>query len=152
MQSARIWFQQGRPPFDLVRLKENLEALGLTVRRTEWRFQHIAIPQLHVATDPPFLVQMNDDEYIIEEAEEFAELHKVALTPDAYAKLRTCDARFEIGDGNEAAVTTADGVFSFAGWTSLDPGLPEVRRIFISITTAVDGVFEDNVNGLWWSV
>ena len=151
MQSARIWFKQSEQPFDLLSLKEFLEASGLTVRNTEWRLQSYVVPQLHIATDQPFLVQLNDDEYIVEEAEESSEWHKNDMRPETLLKLSNCDARFEIGDGNEAVVTTTEGVFSFVGWTSLDPSLPEMRRIFISMTEAVDGVFEDNVNGFWWS-
>lgn len=151
MQTARIWFKRGQQPFDLSRLKDFLEASGLTVRHTEWRLQSYVVPQLHVATEQPFLVQMNDDEYVDEEAEEFSELHKHDMAPKIFSKLNDCNIRFEIGDGNDTVITTNEGVFSFVGWTSLDPSQPEMRRIFLSITEAVDGVFEDNVNGFWWA-
>ncbi|WP_295531498.1 hypothetical protein [uncultured Thioclava sp.] len=150
MQSARIWFKRGQQPFDLLRLKEFLEASGLTVRNTEWQLQSYIVPQLHIATEQPFLIQLNDDEYVDEEAEEFSEWHKNDLAPETFLKLNECNVRFEIGDGNDTVLTTSEGIFSFVGQTSLDPSLPEMRRIFISITEAVDGVFEDNVNGFWW--
>ncbi len=119
-----------------------------TVRHTEWRLQDFVVPQLHVASNQPFLVQLNDDEYVTEDA---AEMHQGDLPPKTLSKLGKCDVRFEIGDGNEAVVTTTEDVFSFEGWTSLDPGLPEIRSIFISIAQALDGIFQDNVNGFWWS-
>jgi hypothetical protein len=128
---------------------KQLEAKGAQVEETEWKLGSFSVPQLHVLRPIPFLIQLNDDEYVVEEADEFSEFEAVPV--EIRAKLAACDARLEVGDIRENAVIADQGLVVFEGWTSFDPAHPTARDFLIGLATSFDGVFEDNVNGFWWA-
>ena len=149
MQSARIWFRQPDPGVTLGSVKKQLEAKGAQVEETEWSLGSFSVPQLHVLQPIPFLIQLNDDEYVVEEADEFSKFESVPV--EIRPKLAACDARLEIGDISENAAITDQEIFVIAGWTNFDPSHPTARDFLIGLATSLDGVFEDNVNGFWWT-
>lgn len=138
MQTARIWFARDGADMSLPRAKSLLEAAGARVEETAWRLEGLVVPQLHVLTPVPLLLQLNEDDDVIEEAEEFAALPEVpeALRP----ALARCDARLEIGGEAENPDVAATG-------PDFDPGAPAARRLLAPLVAALGGVFEDNVSG-----
>ncbi|WP_421709713.1 hypothetical protein [Algihabitans sp.] len=148
MQSARIWFRQSCPPITLATVETFLEELGAKVAKTEWTLGTFVIPQLHVMQPVPFLIQLNDDEYVVEEAEEFVEL--AGLPSEIRTKLSTLDARLEVGDVSENAFVLGEAINVFEGWTNFDPSHPKVLELLRKLAIEFDGIFEDNVNGIWW--
>ena len=150
MQSARIWFRQTRSPVTLSAVEALLASLGATVEKTEWKLGTFVVPQLRVIQPAPFLIQLNDGEYVVEEAEEFAEFDNVPR--EIKAKLLASDTRLEVGDVSENSVISETGVTVFEGWTSFDPSQPKTLHLLRQLTAEFRGILEDNVNGSWWSL
>ena len=149
MQSARIWFRQPHPSIALTNVDTFLNELGATTEETEWSLGTFVVPQIYVIQPVPFLIQLNTDDYVVEEAKEFSELGSV---PDNLSeKLSSCDARLEIGDVSENSVIYGREITAFAGWTGIDPGHPELQKLLRALASKLDGIFEDNVNGTFWS-
>ncbi|RVN53603.1 hypothetical protein CN104_32320, partial [Sinorhizobium meliloti] len=74
MQAAAIWFQMSATPLTLLQVNEYLQEMGAEVKETEWRLGDVVVPQLQVTSPVMFLVQLEDEEWVIEEAEEFSHL------------------------------------------------------------------------------
>lgn len=147
MQAARIWFQKPVPPLTLSQVKEHLQGMGIEANDTEWRSGGYLVPQLHVTSPANFITQLEDEAWIIDEAEEIAQLAP-ALIRD---RLSVCDARLSFGGAHdENSITTDQGAFAIAGWTNFDPGEPKVKILLEALARMVDGVFEDNTTGTWW--
>ena len=154
MQSALIWFNKGKHPLSLPRLKTLLrDELGCSVEDTEWRLDAFVVPQLRVAAPARFLLQIEDAPHVAEEAEEFAEDYGQILSPGARIAWASCDARVAVGDecDTPVTVTTDSGIFAFVGRTTFDPSDPVVNPLLKSIASRVDGFLWDNVNAtVWW--
>ncbi|RWR25512.1 hypothetical protein D2T29_21910 [Sinirhodobacter populi] len=147
MQSARIWFQKPATAITLTQCKEYLQGMGVEVIDTEWRLEGYVVPQLHVTNPSNFLMQLEDDSWVVEEAEEISRSAPEALR----GRLSNCEARLSFGDASDESVTTTDrGIFVMAGWTSFDPEEPQARELLEALTRMVDGIFEDNTTGTWW--
>lgn len=134
------------PPLTLSQVKERLQAMGAEVKETEWRLEHCIIPQLQIVAPVVFLATLDNNEWVVEEAEE-SSLHAPATVR---SRLSRCNARLEFGGANNDAVMTDQGMF-VAAWTGLDPAEPHVRILLEGLARGVDGLFEDNVNGTWWT-
>lgn len=148
MQAARIWFRQSVPPLTLSQVKEYLQAMGAEVNETEWRLGDYVIPQLLIVSPIVFLAQLEAEEWVVEEAEDFAQSSPSAMR----AKLSNCDARLSFGGTKDEKVTTTDqSTFVVAGWTEFDPANPQARILLEGLARRVDGLFEDNTSGLWWA-
>lgn len=147
MQSARIWFQQTSQPVTLAFVKKFFEKLGVQFEEVEWTLGTFTVPQLYVTQPVPFLIQLNDDEYVLEEAAEFAASED--LPHNIRTKLPASNARFEIGDTSENTNLSDKGITVFAGWTSFDPSHPKALALLQRLAAEVNGVFEDNVHGMW---
>ncbi|WP_234843255.1 hypothetical protein [Sinorhizobium meliloti] len=74
-------------------MNEYLQEMGAEVKETEWRLGDVVVPQLQVTSPVMFLVQLEDEEWVIEEAEEFSHLAPLEVR----AKLSICDARLAFG-------------------------------------------------------
>ena len=148
MQAARIWFKQPFPPLTLFQVKEYLQAMGAEVNETEWRLGGYVVPQLLIVSPIVFLAQLEDEEWVVEEAEDFSQHAPSAMR----AKLSNCDARLSFGGTDDEKVTTTDqGTFVVAGWTEFDPANPQARKVLEELARRVDGLFEDNTSGTWWA-
>ncbi len=149
MQSARIWFQQTNPPITLSTVGQHLISLGAQFEETSWTFETFVVPQLYVVEPVPFLLQLTDHEYVHEEAKESSQDSSL---PDVLRdKLGSCDVRLEIGDVSANTVISEREVTAFEGWTEFDPGRPKAQKLLRLLANTLDGIFEDNVNGQWWS-
>ena len=149
MQSARIWFQQTDPPITLASVSEYLIALGTQIEETSWSLGAFVVPQIYILEPVPFLLQINNDDYVYEEAKEFSK-HEIML--DRFSiKLASCDARLEIGDVSENSAIIDQETFVFESWTGFDPELPQAGKLLKLLARRFHGVLEDNVNGTWWS-
>jgi hypothetical protein len=149
MQSARIWFDAEAYPLDLNGLRDLLVSLGCVVQETEWRLGDEVVPQLAVKSPTPFLIQIDGNDWVQEEAEELAEAYADQMTGEQASFMRSCRVRLEVGDNEEVDVT-GKGVTSWAGFTQFDPGSGKARKVLRALTVALGGVFEDNVNGVVW--
>jgi hypothetical protein len=147
MQTARIWYSPGSRTVSLDLLAKRLSGpLNCTVERAEWQMDDTIVPQLRITSPATFLIQLNNDDYVAEEAiEQAAYLRDQGFPPQITDKLRNCTRRLEIGEGD--VISSTDPATVFAGWTPLDPAEPALNRILTGLTSGLDGVFEDNVNG-----
>lgn len=149
MQSARIWFRQTHPPITLAVVEAFLIQLGAKFEKAEWTLGEFVVPQLHVLQPVSFLIQINDDEYVVEEAEEFAMLEGVPN--NIKERLSALDCRLEVGSVEDYSVVQDEETTVFAGWTDFDPSHPKALELLRRLATKLDGIVEDNVNGTWWS-
>lgn len=148
MQTARIWFRQPAPPLTLSHVKEWLRAMGAVVHDTEWRLGDYVAPQLLIVSPIVFLAQLEDEEWVIEEAEDFSERAPAAIR----TKLSDCDARLSFGGtDDEKVISTDQGAFAVVGWTAFDPENQQARKLLEGLARRVDGLFEDNTSGTWWA-
>ncbi|ASJ59267.1 hypothetical protein KEM44_22610 [Sinorhizobium meliloti] len=147
MQAAAIWFQMSATPLTLLQVNEYLQEMGAEVKETEWRLGDVVVPQLQVTSPVMFLVQLEDEEWVIEEAEELSHLAPLEVR----AKLSICDARLAFGDADDESATTTDqGIFVLAGWTGFDPANPQVRILLEGLARIVDGIVNDKTSGTYW--
>lgn len=148
MQAARIWYAPGSRTVSLDFLYKRLTGLlGCTVAHTEWVLGETRIPQLHVTAPVSMLIQIANHDDVAAEAVEFASfIEKNSGPSSASAKMRTCTRRLEIGAPDDAGTSSKDGTVVI-GPTALDPADPATHRILVGLTSGLDGVFEDNVNG-----
>lgn len=147
MQAARIWFRQPNPPLTLSQVKGSLKAMGAVVHDTEWRLSGYVVPQLLIVSPIVFLAQLEDEEWVIEEAEDFSESAPAAIR----TKLSVCNARLSFGrTDDEKIIPTDQGTFTVAGWTAFDPENPQARLLLEGLARRVDGLFENNTSGTWW--
>lgn len=147
MQSARIWFRQPVPPLTLSQVKEYLQEMGAEAHDTEWRLDGFVVPQLLIVSPIVFLAQLEDEEWVIEEAEDFSQRAPSTMR----TKLSICDARLSFGGTEDEKVITGNqGTFVVAGWTEFDPANPQARILLEGLAHRVGGLFEDNTSGTWW--
>jgi hypothetical protein len=148
MQAARIWFKQPIPSLTLSQVKEYLQAMGAEVNETEWRLGGYVVLQLLIVSPIVFLAQIEDEEWVVEEAEDFSQRAPLAMR----TKLSNCDVRLSFGGTDDEKVTTTDqGTFVVAGWTEFDPANPQARILLEGLARRLDGLFEDNTSGIWWA-
>ncbi|WP_218967602.1 hypothetical protein [Puniceibacterium antarcticum] len=118
------------------------------MNETEWRLGGYVVPQLLIVSPIVFLAQLEDEEWVIEKAEDFSQRAPSAMR----TKLSICDARLSFGGTEDEKVTKTDqGTFVVAGWTEFDPAHPQARILFEGLARRVDGIFEDNTSGIWWA-
>ena len=148
MQAARIWFRQSNPRVTLSRVRDDLHALGAEVEETEWRLGAYVVPQLLIVSPIACLAQLEDDDWVIEEVEDFASRAPAEMC----SRLSQCDARLSFGGADdERAVTTDRGTFVQSGWTDFDPSEPTARALLQALARRIDGLLEDNTLGTWWT-
>lgn len=133
MQSARIWYDADRYPVTLAGLSETLtKDLGYSVQDWAWTLGSTVIPQLRVTGPVRLLMQIEDDPWVEEEAEEFATLLSALLTPEGMGMMLAANARIAVGDAPDGPV---------------DPAEPATHALLLALARHLAGVFEDNVNG-----
>lgn len=147
MQAARIWFQNTVPPITLSQIKEYLQGMGIKVRDVERRLGDYVVPQLYITNPADLLMQIEDEDWVIEEAEQFSQFAPASIRD----RLSICNARLCFGDARDDSINTDHGTFVLAGWTSFDPGKPQAKKLLESLARLVNGLFEDNTTGDWWA-
>lgn len=150
MDSAHIWFRQQRPVITLAHAGDLFREAGLTVERAEWRLYDDVIPQLLVKTHIPFLIQIDDDAIVAEEAVEVSEWHEGEFPDAMLSKLKRSNTRFDVG-APEERVQIVDGPLVFLDAYEINPSKPEIWSLLQLLARAVDGVLYDNVNGNYWA-
>ncbi|WBU62677.1 hypothetical protein PAE61_09830 [Paracoccus aerodenitrificans] len=129
-------------------MKKYLQETGAEVKGTEWRLGNYVVPQLHVTSPADFVMQLEDEVWIIEEAEEFSQRAPAPISE----RLSICDARLSFGEANdENAITTDQGIVVATDWSTFDPEEPQARILLEALARMVDGLLEDNVSGTWWA-
>jgi len=123
-----------------------MQGMGIEVSDEEWRLGDYVVPQLHITNPADFLIQMEDQAWIIEEAEEISQIAPASIRD----RLSICNARLSFGDAHDNNTTTEHATFVIAGWTRFDPGEPQAKILLESLARMVNGVFEDNTTGDWW--
>ena len=151
MQSVRIWFSSDQGDVSIETLKSFLASqFGCAVVETEWRAGEYVVPQLSITSPVQFLLQIENEEWVKEEAEEFAEMYQDSVAASKLSELRNADARIAIGNNDPPAEAVGDQLVAFAGWTHVDPSDARTATILQAVALHVNGVLEDNVNGRIW--
>jgi len=142
-----IWFKQTSPEVTLETIKNILEQeYGAKVEYTQWKLKTFVVPQLKVTCPVEFLIQLNNTD-VNEEAQEFAQSDNISTA--LREKLITCDARLECGDDCYRTVISENSVTGIIEPTEFDPNQPEAHRILSQLSRTLEGIFDDNVNGLY---
>ncbi len=147
MQAVRIWYHARRSSVSLEALKAYLEMMGCVVEDHMWQLGDTRIPQLKITSPAEFHLQIDAEEWVAEEAREFAEIYQGMLSRAEACYLSAAIARLEIDTAADPVVVTDDAVSVFAGATTFDPTEPEVAKILKLLGSYLSGVVEDNVNG-----
>ena len=93
------------------------------------------------------MIQINDYDDVILEAQKTAEDHKEELSDLAHKKLSTSACRIEVGvDTSTLNEIQRNQLFD----PELDIAEDPQKTILRSLTTHLDGLLWDNVNGGWW--
>ena len=126
-----------------------LQRAGVSCSPTEWRGYGSLVPQLLVPTSPVSLtIQVESDPaYVPQEISELAEEAKPLLSTDLSSALASCDTRLDIMSTTPTKVTETDRAISVFAQTDLDPGTPEVERVWFLLSTITNGFIVDCVNG-----
>ena len=141
--AAGIWYTPGSRTISLDYLKKRLTGnLGCTVQDKDTTPQDADAPQLVVTHPVAFSLKINNLDSIPDEATRLADFAEAQSGPTpASEKLRLCTRRLEIGpapDMTSASPATAQ---------EFDPASGDLRPVLMGLTSGLNGVFQDNVNG-----
>jgi hypothetical protein len=151
MASANIIFDNSQRHLTLDHVLVHLrDECGLPASAGEWSGFGQVVSQVHVQTDPPIALQLNENPSSVpEEIAELLDDEGDALDERSRTAARNCRSRIEVVgcEPTEVLELSSGGMLTRTPQVGLD-GL-DVRAVLRRVAAFVDGWCYDNVNGRW---